>query len=99
MVRRSRGGEFSFTEPFFLDRRISAGFDVFTKFTDSSDYARYSSRTTGFSLRAGVPITEEFSIGARYSAYQQKITVPNSASKPYGDCDVAVPACVLFDQW
>jgi outer membrane protein insertion porin family len=85
--QRSRGAEFSFTEPFFLGHRISAGFDVFTRFSDSSDYARYQTRTTGFTLRTGVSITEEFSIGARYSLFQTKLRIPNSASKPYWDCD------------
>lgn len=52
-----------------------------------TSYSRYQSRNTGFTLRAGVPITEEFSIGARYSAYQQKIRIPNTSSYPYNDCD------------
>lgn len=84
--QKSRGGEFSFTEPFFLGHRVAAGFDIYTKMTDASSYARYRSRMTGFTLRAGVPITEEFSIGTRYSLYQQKIRIPNSGSKLYNDC-------------
>ncbi|MCZ8259176.1 MAG: outer membrane protein assembly factor BamA [Beijerinckiaceae bacterium] len=85
--QKSRGGEFSFTEPFFLGRRIAAGFDIFTKFTDVTSYSRYQSRNTGFTLRAGIPLTEEISVGTRYSLYQQKIRVPNSASYPYNNCD------------
>ncbi|MCA3643151.1 MAG: outer membrane protein assembly factor BamA [Methylobacterium sp.] len=83
----SRGGEFSFTEPFFLGYRLAAGFDLFSKFSDASSFSRYQSRTTGFTLRAGVPITEEFSAGVRYSAYQQRIRIPNSASQPFNNCD------------
>ncbi|MFY8099966.1 MAG: outer membrane protein assembly factor BamA, partial [Allorhizobium sp.] len=49
--QRSRGGEFSFTEPFFLGYRLAAGFDLFTKFSDASSFSRYQSRTTGFTLR------------------------------------------------
>jgi outer membrane protein insertion porin family len=85
--QKSRGVELSFTEPFFMDRRIAAGFDIFSKFSDSTDYARYRSRNTGFTLRAGVPITEEFSVGTRYTLYSQKISIPNSGSKLYKDCD------------
>ena len=33
--QRSRGVTFSFTEPYFLDQRISAGFDVFVKQSDA----------------------------------------------------------------
>jgi len=95
--QKTRGGELSFTEPFFMDRRIAAGFDIFTKFSDTTSYQRYQSRNVGFTLRAGVPITEEFSIGTRYSLYQQKIRIPNSGSQPYNNCAVgALPtdACI-----
>jgi outer membrane protein insertion porin family len=85
--QKSQGAEFSFTEPFFLGRRVAAGFDVFTKFTDVSSWSRYTSRNTGFTLRAGVPLTEELSIGTRYSLYEQRIRVPNTAQYPYANCD------------
>lgn len=90
--QKSRGGELSFTEPFFMGRRIAAGFDIFTKFTDTASYSRYQSRMTGFTLRTGVPITEEFSVGTRYTLYQQKIRIPNSGSHPYWDCDGTIVA-------
>jgi outer membrane protein insertion porin family len=85
--QKSRGGEFSFTEPFFMGYRIAAGFDIFTRFADTTSYSRYQTRTTGFALRASVPITEEFSIGAKYSAYQQKIRIPNTSTYPFNNCD------------
>ena len=85
--QKSKGAEFSFTEPFFMGYRIAAGFDLYSKFNDVTTYTRYQSRTTGFTLRAGVPITEEFSIGTRYSLYQQQIKVPNSGSYLYNDCN------------
>lgn len=91
---RSRGGEFSFTEPFFLGYRLSAGFDLFTKFNDVSSFSRYELRSTGFTLRAGVPITEEFSAGVRYSAYQQRIRIPNSTRFPYNNCTPGAPFLV-----
>lgn len=95
--QKTRGVDFSFTEPFFLDRRLAAGFDIFSKFTDTTDFSRYQSRTTGFTLRLGVPITEEFTVSPRYTLYQQKIRVPNSASRPYNDCApgaLAGDACI-----
>ena len=92
--QKSRGAEFSFTEPFFLGYRLAAGFDIFSRFSDSTDYARYETRTTGFTLRAGVPITEEFSIGTRYSLFQTEIKVPNSGNKLYNDC---LPGAVAGD--
>jgi outer membrane protein insertion porin family len=90
--QRSRGYEFSFTEPFFMGRRLAAGFDLYSKFTDVSDYARYQSRMVGGTIRLGVPITEEISVTPRYSLYQQSIKIPNSTSHPYADCLPGAPA-------
>ncbi len=88
--QKSRGIDFSFTEPYFMGQRIAAGFDLFSKFSDSSSTSRYTSQSTGFNLRATLPITEEFSITARYSLYQTQIKIPNTASDPYNDCTVRV---------
>ena len=82
----SQGVELSFTEPFFLDRRLAAGFDLFAKEQDNTRYSRYVVRNIGFNLRTGVPLTEEITLGARYSLYQQKVTVPNSLANPYSNC-------------
>jgi outer membrane protein insertion porin family len=89
--QRARSLEFSFTEPFFMGQRIAAGFDVFTKFQDNSTTSRFESRTTGGTIRATLPITEEFSITPRYSLFQTEIKVPNKADKPYNDCLVGAP--------
>ena len=89
--QRSRGVEFSFTEPFFLGQRIAAGFDIYSKFADNSQTSRFTSQTTGFTLRASLPITEEFSVSPRYSLYQTQIKVPNTSSLPYNDCISTVP--------
>jgi outer membrane protein insertion porin family len=60
--------QFSFTEPYFLDRPLSAGFDIY-KSQVSYRQATYSSDTTGFQLRLGFPISEYSSVALRY-AYQ-----------------------------
>ena len=73
---RSQGVDFSFTEPYFLGYRLAAGVDLFSRFSENSDTSLYDTRTTGGTLRVGVPITEDFTISARYSLYQQEITVP-----------------------
>ena len=84
--QRTRGYEFSFTEPFFLDRRLAAGFDLFSKQTFNSQYSRYETKTIGGTLRAALPFNEEFSIGVRYSLYSQRLTIPNTEARPYNDC-------------
>ena len=87
--QRTRGIDFSFTEPFFLGYRLAAGIDLYSKFTDETNFARYENRITGGTLRLGVPITEEFSITARYSLFQQDLKIPNTPSQPFNDCSIA----------
>ncbi len=84
--QRARSIEFSFTEPFFMGQRIAAGFDLFSRFQDNSTTSRFESRTTGGTLRATFPITEEFSITPRYSLFQTEIKIPNKSDRPYNDC-------------
>lgn len=84
--QRARGVTFSFTEPYFLDQRISAGFDIFAKKSDAYNYSYYGSTSIGGTLRFGVPITEEISFSPHYSLYEQSISIPNSSSRPYNDC-------------
>jgi outer membrane protein insertion porin family len=79
----SRGFEFSFAEPYFLDYRLLAGVDVFYKQTLQNNYQSYDSKTIGAGLRVGLPLREDLSITPRYSAYQQKITLPAA----FNDCN------------
>ena len=58
--------DLGFTEPYFLNRNLSAGFDVFHRranFRESS----FEQSSTGGSLRAAFPITEYLSMGVRYT--------------------------------
>ena len=82
----ARGVDFSFTEPYILDTRIAAGFDVFAKESDNSQYSVYSTFVTGGTLRLGIPITDEFSIAPHYSIYNTNLQIPNTRSQPYNDC-------------
>ncbi|MCC6949099.1 MAG: outer membrane protein assembly factor BamA [Bradyrhizobiaceae bacterium] len=71
--QRTKGAEFSFTEPYFLDTRIAAGFDIFGKASDRSQYNPVDVQTTGGTLRAGIPLREELTLGLRYSLFTRKI--------------------------
>jgi outer membrane protein insertion porin family len=89
--QRSRGVDFSFTDPYFLGYRFSAGFDLFSRYTDSTQTSRYESRTTGGSIRFGLPVTDDFGVGIRYSIFTTKINVPNTSKQPFGDCSIPIP--------
>jgi outer membrane protein insertion porin family len=85
----SSGWGVSFTEPYFLDQRLAAGFDVFHKATTQNQWALYETWTTGVNLRLGIPITDEFTFQPNYSIYQSQISIPNTSSQPYDDCTSA----------
>jgi outer membrane protein insertion porin family len=65
--------DFSFTEPYFLDRNMSAGFDLFHKEVNLQDESSFSQRDTGGNLRLGFPIADNTQMGLRYRYVQQNI--------------------------
>ena len=73
----SRGFDLSFAEPYFAGYRLGVGVDLYYKDSLATNYVSYSSTTLGIGLRAGFSLSEELSFQARYSIYQQKITLPD----------------------
>ena len=65
--------DFSFTEPYFLDRNLAAGFDLFHKEVDLTSVASFSQRSTGANLRLGFPIADNTQMGLRYRFEQEDI--------------------------
>lgn len=66
--KNSRDYTFSFTEPYFLGRRIAAGFDVFRR---TRLFDTYNSEVTGVTVRLGLPITETLNAGLAYNFSQE----------------------------
>jgi len=66
--------DLSFTEPYFLDREIAAGFDIFHVNQNLQDTSSYDTQRTGFGLRAGYPITEDLTQSWNYTFRRAKIT-------------------------
>jgi outer membrane protein insertion porin family len=65
--------EFSFTEPYFLDRNLAAGFDLFHKEVDLRNVASFRQRTSGGNLRVGFPIFDNTQMGLRYRLQREEI--------------------------
>ena len=59
--------DLSFTEPYFLDREIAAGFDLYRREEDNQDESSYDEEQTGGRLRAGFRYNEELSHSFRYT--------------------------------
>ncbi|HJP55367.1 MAG TPA: outer membrane protein assembly factor BamA, partial [Rhodospirillales bacterium] len=73
---------FSFTEPYFLDREVTAGVDVFHVRKDLQDTSSFDSELTGVALRGGYPIAERLSQNWKYAYRNTKVTdVDSSASQ------------------
>lgn len=69
--------DFRFTEPYFLDRNLAAGFDLYN-ITSDYDESRYQATTSGAGLRLGFPLSEFSRLGLRY-------TLRNDEIVAYGD--------------
>lgn len=67
--KHSRDYAISFTEPYFLGRRIAAGFDIFRS---TREYDTYDSESTGATVRFGLPITDNLSAQVAYNISQEK---------------------------
>jgi outer membrane protein insertion porin family len=82
LAQRRSQIDFSVTDPAFLDRNLSAGFDLFYLQRDLQDVASYSERRAGIVLRAGYEFNERLRQSWSYSLVQRNIfDVQNDASR------------------
>ncbi|MEP2758747.1 MAG: outer membrane protein assembly factor BamA [Hyphomicrobiales bacterium] len=58
--------EFHYTDPYFLDRDLVGGIDLFGSETDYQDESSFNSRSQGFGLRFGFPLSEKSRLLTRY---------------------------------
>jgi len=71
--------DLGFTEPYFLGRRVAAGFDIFARRVDSSNFGSiFDTKSLGFSLRAGMALNEYWTLSTRYTLRQDNVTTPDS---------------------
>lgn len=71
----------SFTEPYFLDRDLSAGVDAFHITRDFQRQSSYDQRRTGGALRLGYPLSEKWRQSLRYQLERNEIkNVDDNAS-------------------
>lgn len=77
--RFSQSANISFSEPYVFDRNISMGADIYHREFDNERFTfasnRYKQATTGFQMRAGVPLTEYMALIGSYTINYEDITV------------------------
>lgn len=81
--QRTQDYDLSFTEPYFLGRRLSAGADLFRSEQDYQDEGSYDSTTTGGRLRTGWNYTDDLRQSVRYTLRQDEISNVDSDASRY----------------
>ncbi|MEP2102091.1 MAG: outer membrane protein assembly factor BamA [Parasphingorhabdus sp.] len=111
----SQSVELGFTEPYLFDRNIAVGVDVFRRDLNSFNFVgndretTFEQLTTGFQVRAGVPITEYLSASLRYGLSYDDVTLDRDlfftdsdgdnvrGNNPNDTCDPLVAGRFLCD--
>ncbi len=111
----SQSIELGFTEPYLFDRNIAVGVDLFRRdlnsfnFVGSDRETTFEQLTTGFQVRAGVPITEYLSASLRYGLSFDDVTLDRNlfftdfnsdnvrGNSPEDTCDPLVAGRFLCD--
>jgi outer membrane protein insertion porin family len=79
---RTQQLDLSFTEPYFLDRNVAAGFDLFRIERDNQDRSSFDQFSVGGAIRFGFQITENLRETVRYTLRTDEITnVDSNASR------------------
>jgi len=73
----ARNYSFSFTEPYFLGHRLSAGFDLFHQTYRMND--DYGVKQTGGTIRFGIPVTNNLTAAIAYNYSQEEYNLGLSA--------------------
>ena len=66
--------DLSFTEPYFLDRDVAAGFDVFRRSVDLQDQSSFDRESIGVVTRAGYPLAERLRHTVSYTLRNDEVS-------------------------
>ena len=101
--KNSRNYALSFTEPYFLGRRIAAGFDVYRQ---TQKYTDYESATSGATVRFGLPITQNLTTQLAYNLTSEEYNYTEACDAdnnglPDPGCVISQPIqdAIAYGQW
>jgi outer membrane protein insertion porin family len=100
----SKSVELGFTDPYFLDKSIIVGGNLFRRdyrsfnFIGNNRNTTYSQTSTGGALRFGFPITEYWSFGGRYSLSNDKLSLDKDTFYTNGTCNPDLAGRYLCDE-
>ena len=99
----SKAVEIGFTEPYLFDRNIALGGDIFRRDSNSFNFignqrqTTYQQITTGFQVRAGLPLTEYWSMALRYGLSFDEVSLDKATYFFNGQCDPLLAGRYLCD--
>ncbi|MCT2400582.1 outer membrane protein assembly factor BamA [Novosphingobium mangrovi (ex Huang et al. 2023)] len=87
--RYSKSVQASFVEPYLFDKNVSLGVDIYRRDYNSFNYynsdrkTTYKQATTGFQVRAGVPLTEYLTAVGRYTLNYDDVSLDKGTYYSY----------------
>ncbi len=84
--------DLSFTEPHFLDRNLSAGWDLYAYRYNFSEYSSYNTTSAGGTVRLAFPLAANAILTTRYTLRTDDVIVPASECIP-GEETVSIVLC------
>jgi len=75
--------DLSFTEPYFLDRPLAAGFDIFRIQQNNQRLQNYDQYSLGMTYRLGFDLFENIHDTVNYTIRQDEITDISTSASPY----------------
>ena len=89
----SKSIELGFTEPYLFDKNVAIGGDLYRRDYNAFNYigdsreTTYGNVSTGAQIRTGVPLTEYWSLAARYTLEYDQVSLDKSTYYTDGSCD------------
>ena len=68
--------ELTFREPYFLGRRINAGFTLYSRKLEETDFRQYQDESVGGTLSFILPVRENLNLTTSYQLFNRDLTVP-----------------------
>ena len=102
--RYSRSVELGFVDPYFIDKPILFGGNLFRRdyrsfnYVDNSRNTTYSQVSTGGAVRMGFPIPEYWSFGGRYTLVADKVSLDKDSFYTNGVCNPDLAGRYLCDE-
>ena len=99
----SKSVELGFTEPYLFDKNIAVGGDLFRRdynafsYTGDTKQTTYSQVSTGFQIRAGIPLTEFWALQARYGLSYDQVGLDSTYFSADGSCNILVAGRYLCE--